>query len=143
MQVTPAKCEWLGIYDNVIWEYSFRNNILTFWDRGSCFVHIYFTFTKEILKENITSCSVSVNKTFLCLELATPWKEKLLPKYHIFERFWLSFWYMSLLLFNPFLHKVVPKRLTYLSKPAIFTLGLMIVSLCDIDFMYDHRYYNA
>ena len=76
---------------------SFRKHILTFQD--------LFTFTKEILKENITSCSVCGNKTSLCLESCLRRKVHIFErfwKYHIFERFRLWFWYIPLLLFNPF-----------------------------------------
>ena len=53
--------------------------------------------------------------------ILTSEKEKPVPKYHIFKRFWLWFWYVSLLLFNPFSCQLVPKCHTHLSKPGTFS----------------------
>ena len=53
--------------------------------------------------------------------ILTSEKEKPVPKYHILKRFWLWFWYVSLLLFNPFSCQLVPKCHTHLSKPGTFS----------------------
>ena len=55
-----------------------------------------FTFTKEILKENITFHGVSVSPKLLCLELCLK-KKSQIQKSIFFKRFWLWFWYVSLL----------------------------------------------
>ena len=59
-----------------------------------------FKFTKEVLKEDI---------------------KKLVPKDHIFKRFWLWFWDVSLLLFNSFSRQVVLKHHIHSSKPVTFS----------------------